>query len=363
MNMINGVIHRILDQWAGEPVLVDVGASGAAPEVWLPLAGHSHYVAFDPDQREMAHASGEGPFKRKTVVNEAITADAGASEVRFNLTRSPFCSSTLTPDRTLVGNFFKAERFEVISEATARAATLDSVLGRLGVMRLDWLKLDTQGTDKRIYDSISDPLKRTMLAADLEPGLRGAYVGEDLMGDVHETLQRDGFWLSRCDVKGLARMRQSSLDDLTVSHPDMDQAYVERVLRKTPGWTELRYIRSIESTLQVGGGKRELALLWAIATIDEQHGFALDVVGQWDRQFSSDETSRTMRDESVARIRAAHALARQSARRGLRKRLKAVVRRLIPRSAHPAGLSPTPASSAPPSAPRAIAVAPARVTA
>jgi FkbM family methyltransferase len=339
--MQNQVIDRVLSQWAGEPVLIDVGASGGAPEVWLPLASRSWYIAFDPDQREMAHASGDGgPFKRKTVVNEAITADPAATEVKFHLTRSPFCSSTLVPDRELVSNFFKCERFDILSEATARAATLDNVLSRLKIARLDWLKLDTQGTDKRIYESISEPVKRTMLAVDLEPGLRGAYVGEDLMGDVHATLRRDGFWLSRCDVKGLVRMRQSSLDELSSRHPEIDQAYVERGIRKTPGWTELRYIRSIESTLAAGGGKREMALLWVIATIDEQHGFALDVVGQWDKQFGPDESSRAMREESVARIRGAYTAAQQTTRRSLRKRLRGIVRRLIPKPAPSPTLAP-----------------------
>src|SRR5688500_7625329 len=82
-------IDKVLSRWAGEPVLMDVGASGASPELWAPLAGRSWYVAFDPDRREMSHADGEGPFKRKTVVNEAIAAEPGTSEVRFYLTRSP----------------------------------------------------------------------------------------------------------------------------------------------------------------------------------------------------------------------------------------------------------------------------------
>src|SRR5687767_1359182 len=112
--------HRTLDRWAGEPVLMDVGASGAAPESWLPLAGRSWYIAFDPDRREMAHAAAEGgPFKRKTTVHKAITADPGATSVRFHLTRSPFCSSTLVPDRALVNNYFRAERFDIVEEFEA----------------------------------------------------------------------------------------------------------------------------------------------------------------------------------------------------------------------------------------------------
>ena len=331
--------RRILDQWAGEPVLVDVGASGAAPEPWLPLAGRSWYIAFDPDDREMAHAAERGgPFKRKTVVHKAITPNPEANSVRFHLTRSPFCSSTLVPDRALVSNYFRAERFDIIEESEAAATTIDRVLAKLGATHLDWLKLDTQGTDRRIYDSISDAVKRTMLAVDLEPGLRGAYVGEDLFGDVHVAMRRDGFWLSRADVKGLVRMRQSSLDDLRTDHPDMNERYVQRGVRAAPGWTELRYLRSIESLAAADAGRREFALLWAVATIDGQHGFALDVVGHWVKQFGADETSRDMREESVASIRAASG----ASATGLGKRLRSIVRRLIPRHTGP-GPRPVPA--------------------
>lgn len=342
--MENSAIDRVLQQWAGEPVLMDVGASGSAPEMWLPLAGRSYYIAFDPDKREMDHASGEGPFKRKTVVNEAITADAGSSEVKFFLTRSPFCSSTLHPDHALVANFFGAERFDVVSETTAKAATLNDVLARLNVGRLDWLKLDTQGTDRRIWESLSEDIRKTVLAVDLEPGLRGAYQNEDLFGDVHRSMLRDGFWLSHMQTKGFVRMRQGTLDELTKHHGDMDRAYVERGVRRTPGWTELRYLRSIESLQAAGGTQREFALLWIIATIDNQHGFALDLAAHWDKQFGADETSKLMREHAVARIRAAYATAQQSTKRGLRKRLRSVVRKLIPQSVRPSSApAPKPA--------------------
>jgi hypothetical protein len=219
------------------------------------------------------------------------------------------------------------------------------VLARLNVGRLDWLKLDTQGTDRRIWESLSDALRRSVLAVDLEPGLRGAYQNEDLFGDVHRSMLRDGFWLSHMQTKGFVRMRQGTLDELTKRHGDMDRAYVERAVRRTPGWTELRYLRSIESLQAAGGTQREFALLWVIATIDAQHGFALDLAAHWDKQFGADETSKMMREHSIARVRGAYATAQQSAKRGLRKRLRSVVRRLIPQSVRPSSQTPKPATS------------------
>src|SRR3954453_14208293 len=186
------VLENFLRNGGHPPVLVDVGASGASPGLWQPLTKHAVHVAFDPDLGEMKQQN-DGQWYRSTILNEAITPDPNSNEVRFNLTRSPYCSSVLTPDTALVSNFFEAERFDVLQQTTARATTLDNVLKRLSLDRIDWLKLDTQGTDLRLYNSISPEIRATMLAVDLEPGLRGAYVSEDLFGDVHRDLRRDGF--------------------------------------------------------------------------------------------------------------------------------------------------------------------------
>ncbi|MDQ3100672.1 MAG: hypothetical protein M3R08_04750 [Bacteroidota bacterium] len=322
---------RILNDHPGEPVLVDVGASGGAPKEWLPLASRSWYIAFDPDQREMTEVTTDGTFKRKTVVNEAITHDPSNREVRFNLTRSPFCSSILTPDHELVANFFGGEKFDVLDETVVKASTLNEVMQRIGCTKIDWLKLDTQGTDRRIYDSLSETLRHGLLAVDLEPGLRGAYLEEDLFGDVHKSMLRDGFWLSKMETKGFVRMRQTTLDHLSKNEPDLDQKYVEKAVRRTPGWTELRYLRSIGSLKASGASKRDIVLLWAIATMDEQYGFGLDLASHWEASYGLDATCKSMRQGSLEQIKAQHARMNADAQRSrLKGRIKNVMRRFIP---------------------------------
>jgi hypothetical protein len=143
-------------------------------------------------------------------------------------------------------------------------------------------------------------------------------------------------------VKGMVRMRQGTLDDVRARYGDIDEGTVRRAVRGTPGWAELRYLRSFESLQSAGAGRREYALLWVIATIDGQHGFALDVVGQWETLFGADETTAVMRDESVSRIRAAHKAHQRTL--GLRKRALGFVRRFIPHAllAAPGQASGTP---------------------
>ena len=65
----------VITELKHHPVLVDVGASGATPTIWAPIAKQSVYIGFDPDLREIREIN-DGDFYRATIVNQAVTADA-----------------------------------------------------------------------------------------------------------------------------------------------------------------------------------------------------------------------------------------------------------------------------------------------
>lgn len=308
----------LLREAGAEPVLVDVGASIGTPAVWKPIAAASTYVGFDPDRREMASSAG-GEFRRSFVVNEAVTSDPGAAEVRFYLTRSPACSSTLPPDRESLANYHYAGLFDVERETTVRAATLEAILARLALPRIDWLKCDSQGTDLRIYRSLGERLRAQVLALDVEPGLLDAYRGEDLFPEVQRQLAAEGFWLSRLDVLGAVRVRGESLRAAFPGAAD-PAALAERAMRRSPGWCEARYLRTLASLEAAGAGRERYALLFVFALLDEQPGFALDVALDCERRFGRDEASARMRAEALAAIARGRGLVAR-AKDWLRRRL------------------------------------------
>jgi FkbM family methyltransferase len=294
--------NRLLTQLEIHPVLIDVGSSGATPEVWEPIARHSIFVGFDPDLREIYETS-EGHFYQSVTINEAITSDEGRDEIVLYLTKFPYCSSTLPPDLNSLSNFLFSDYFTVERKERVRATTLAAVLERLLLARIDWIKLDTQGTDLRIFRSLKDETRSRVLAVDIEPGLIDAYLGEDLFVDAHRSLTLDGFWLSNLNVGGAVRMSAGVLDEITATHPDITRALVEAHLKKSPGWCEARYLRSIESLRASGLGSREYVLLWVFALLDGQLGYALEVSVEYERAFGSDDVSSSMRDETISLIR------------------------------------------------------------
>ena len=292
---------RILTDLGIHPVLVDVGASGGAIDIWKPIAANSVLVAFDPDLREMRQAA-DGKFYREFVINEAVTSDPSKSSVDFYLTRYPFCSSTLEPDITSLSNFHFQDRFLVDGKATVRASTLDSVLKRISLDRIDWLKVDTQGTDLRIFTSLSDSVRSRVLALDIEPGLIDAYRGEDLFADAHSYLSRRGFWLSNLNVGGAVRVRRASLK-AAIPDESLHYSYANRTLKMSPGWCEARYLRTLESMAENRCGRTEYALLWVFAMLDGQVGFATDAALEYESLFGPDEAGQLMKKESLALMR------------------------------------------------------------
>ena len=279
------------------PVLVDVGASGGAPTIWKSIASRSIYIAFDPDLRDMAQSQG-GEFFRRIVFNKAVTNDPLKQEVEFHLTAYPHCSSTLPPDLDAVSDYAFHDYFITERKVRAPAITLDQVLDQVKLDRIDWMKVDTQGTDLRLFTSLTEPVRSRMLALDIEPGLIDAYQGEDLFVDAHRYLTKHGFWLSNLNVGGVARIRKSTLQEL-VPNAATRPAFAHRVLKKSPGWAEARYLRTIPTLAD----KRDYALLWTFAMMDQQLGFALDVAFEYERTFGRDDWFQIMNEKPRARLK------------------------------------------------------------
>lgn len=296
-------LRSLLAALAVEPVLLDIGASGETPAVWDEIAACSTYIGFDPDLRDFQDVA-QGRFRRALTVNEAVSDRAEDAPVPFYLTRSPYCSSRLPPDTEALEEYLFSDLFVVERETEVQTTTLDSVLERFSLPRIDWIKIDSQGTDLRLFRSINDAVQSGVLAVDLEPGLMDAYRGEDLFTETHTQMLQSGFWLSRMRVEGAARIRRATREGLARENA-ADVDLLGRALRTTPGWAEIRYLRGLPFLADRSATRQEYGLLWAFALLDDQPGFALDVAREYQARFGQDDVSASLREEPLRRIREA----------------------------------------------------------
>jgi FkbM family methyltransferase len=299
------VIRHLLSKLNIHPVLVDIGASGGPPEIWGIIAQHSVYVGLDPDPREM-YKECETRFHKAVIVAEAIMSEEESDEVPFYFTKSPYCSSTLAPNAEALSNFLFSDLFQVERTASVRATSLDRIMDRLSLPSIDWLKIDSQGTDLRIFNSLRPEVRSRVLALDIEASLIDAYIDEDLFVHAHRQITQDGFWISNLNVGDAVRMRRSTLSEIMSHDQEINYDLVERTVKKSPGWCDARYLRTTEWLAQGERTRRDYVLLWTFALLDNQPGFALDLAMEYERVFGRDEISQAMKDEPIALMKQSH---------------------------------------------------------
>lgn len=250
------------------PVFVDIGASGALPKQWGPVAQYSICVAFEPDHREFRISQTEShQWKRLYTVNRLVSPEASGL-LEFYLTQSPFCSSSLKPNYESLAKWAFAPLFGFDKTSQLPAVDLTVALKSLGIDQVDWYKSDSQGTDLRIFRALGEEIQRKILVADFEPGIIDAYHGEDKLYDLMAYMDKRPFWMS--DMKVLGSQRIDQTDFISLRAPQRRR--ISWILRTSPGWCEVTYLNSLdEDTLSC----REYFLAWVFATIKGEHGFAI----------------------------------------------------------------------------------------
>ncbi|MES2692500.1 MAG: FkbM family methyltransferase [Verrucomicrobiota bacterium] len=249
--------------------LVDVGASNAPPRNQKNLASIATYLGFDPDLR-LPQAGNAFGFVRHTIVNKAIAAKS-VDSVTFNLTRYPECSSTLLPNPAETDRYAIADFFDVVGQASVGAMTLEQAVATAGLSHVDWLKLDTQGTDYDILTSLSPARLAQLLVVDVEPGVVPFYTGENTVAQIHAKMLELGFWLADLNQQRFPRLSRDAVKALQLGAKDI------AMLPGNPFALELQYCRSIESLEKQGRPLRDFLALWILAMANGHTAFSIDV--------------------------------------------------------------------------------------
>lgn len=252
------------------PVLVDIGASGSLPAQWKLIAPYSICVAFDADTRDFTVSESENKGWKKLYSMNRLVAEKASDELDFYLTKSPYCSSSLKPDSEALKPWAFRHLFDVEKVIKLPAVDLKSVLDMIGIDYIDWYKTDSQGTDLRIFNALPNNVVQKIIAAEFEPGIIDAYLGEDKLHQLMAYMDRLPFWVSHMNILGSQRIDQEDLAALN----DMQRWNLGSFLKTAPGWCEISFINTLCSDEMTC---REYLLGWAFSSIKGEHGFALHI--------------------------------------------------------------------------------------
>jgi hypothetical protein len=265
------IIKEVLSSYYFEtrpPILIDIGASGEINSKWKIIAKYSVCLCFDADSREFSITENEASGYKKLIKINRIVSSTNSDSSDFYLTSSPYCSSSLEPDADKLTPWFFQPLFKVEQKVELKPITIMGALDQANINYIDWFKTDTQGTDLRLFLTLSKNIQSSILAAEFEPGIIDAYKGEDKLFQIMKELGSENFWLSDLNVKGTKRLNHKFSDFL-------GKKSIEGKIRNSPCWAEMTYLRN--SNLDE---VRQLLLLLVFALIEKQYGFAIEICEQ-----------------------------------------------------------------------------------
>jgi hypothetical protein len=294
--MLNNSIKQLVEAAGVSPVLVDVGSTGETFPPFAAMAPFATLVAFDADSR--AENDGFGSKFKEAFLIPKVVASRDASSVEFILARFGECSSTLEPDPDVVGEYIFKDFFTTVGRTTLPAITLNAVLDDLGLPGFDWVKVDSQGTDLRLLQSLREDAWANVLAVDVEPGLLPFYRSEDTFCACHDFLTSNGFFPSDIKAQSFARIRPSTADYFAkLAAPG---GFTEQ-LKRSPICLEARYFRSIQH-LSENASKDRLITAFVLGMADDLLGYAMDVCLLYESKTGRDQKSEMMRAAIVEDI-------------------------------------------------------------
>lgn len=268
------------------PVLADVGSSGASHRIWQPIASESLVIGFDPDTRNPDKTFGKG-YARAILVDKAVSDDDTAATVDFILTEYPGCSSMLEPDIDALSSFSFRDYFRPVNRETVTATSLNRTIESENLEAIHWIKLDSQGADLRLLQSLADRYQNHLMAVDIEPGLIKAYKDEDLFTDCHAWLINEGFWMSRLEYQAYPKIRPGTLADMS-NYAGVDPKQLMKQLPKAPTAVEGRYLREVDWLKSTGQKTETLILASVFGLLDGQYGYAYDIASLYIECFGDD---------------------------------------------------------------------------
>lgn len=276
------------------PVLIDVGARGGVLSQWSDISEESICVAFDPDKEAGEEIEEDtDKFKKEYVFSEAVVPEDWSDESELFLTNSPACSSLLQPNIENLRNYIYSNKFEISTTTQVSTTTLKQAMGEIDISYVDWFKTDSQGLDWRIFTSLPEEVRNSMIISEFEPGIVDAYHNEDKLNDILSGMDGRPYWAYKCDIKGVPRIKRQIANELgKISFKSLNTSSSE-----TAGWAEIGFFNTFSNK----NSKRDFLLGWVFATLVNQDSFAFELAVNGEKEYD-DEIFGKLRKHSKREI-------------------------------------------------------------
>ena len=173
-------------------VVVDIGCRWGFAEKFISKERIFHVYGFDPDREECQRLEKRYEGESVSIVPLGLAGTSGKRTL--HITQEPACSSLLPPDKSLTENYPALWCARQVSTLEVETTTLDEWATSAAVPLVDYIKLDTQGTELEILKGGIQVLK-SVRCIEVEVEFNPIYIGQPVFSDVDLFLRSQGFVL------------------------------------------------------------------------------------------------------------------------------------------------------------------------
>ncbi len=184
--------HSQPDDLDRELVVVDVGCRWGFAEKFTDAKGRFRVYGFDPDREECERLHERYQGQAVSLIPLALAGSPGRRTL--HLTEEPACSSLFAPDPDLTQNFPALRCARQVSSREVETTTLDAWAQNEEVAAVDYIKLDTQGSELEILQG-GKAILRSVRCVEVEIEFNHIYQGQPLFSEVDSFLRGQGFVL------------------------------------------------------------------------------------------------------------------------------------------------------------------------
>ena len=266
-------ILQLPAQYTQSFIYLDCGARGESSKPLLKAFSEPWYIGFEPDEGECKKLSQQ---VKKGISFFPVAVGRKAGSASLYITRNPSCSSIFMPNREFFEKFFECGPFfDILSTEDVQLVALDDYLPKQGVFDIDFLELDTQGSELDILVGAKKLLSSSVIGIRVEVEFSEMYRNQPLFGDIDTFLRKQGFILFDLDRY---RLRRKSCPLNIQSH--------EQII-----WGQALYLRDYNTLFARDHvEKAKLIKLAIVASFYGFHSYAMEII---DFLFGQDQVLST----------------------------------------------------------------------
>jgi len=186
--------------------IVDVGAAGGMHDRWSHLKTSINSILFEPDPEEFKKLNLD-QNNTSLVINSALSDQN--KEVRFHVCKWQEVSSIYKPNLKVLSKYQDVDRFTVSKVITLQADSLNNLLEKYRITEVDFMKIDTQGSELEILQGASNFLDG-IIGLEVEVEFIKIYQDQPLFPEVDRFIKSHGF--SLIDMKRTFWKRKNADD-------------------------------------------------------------------------------------------------------------------------------------------------------